>query len=314
MVAELILPPAASVFGSILGWSSSKDYNDAVEKAAEINTDYQREFAQSGIQWRVQDAKKAGISPLAALGSSGASYTPVQRVGGPFDWQSAGQDLSTSISRGFDLHAKKKLIIAQVRKETAEAGVQELNLQILRKKLRDMNATKPIPQPGMGIVHQNQGGGDLYTRQPVPTSSAPGVQEGMVPEGQYNVSRTGFLKYYPNQNIMDLLSESLPAALGWWDDMRRYKWAMEKGRRTPGSDLNRWYKAEKARIEKEIGRKIYWHNTLRWRLESYRQKNETKDFWEKLENIFTVKDKTKSKKYQDPFKSRIDYWKKYKKY
>lgn len=40
----------------------------------------QKEFAQSGVQWRVEDAKKAGIHPLAALGFQGTSYTP-QSVG-----------------------------------------------------------------------------------------------------------------------------------------------------------------------------------------------------------------------------------------
>lgn len=42
----------------------------------------QREFAQSGIQWRVQDAIKAGLHPLAALGGSGASFSsPSSAVG-----------------------------------------------------------------------------------------------------------------------------------------------------------------------------------------------------------------------------------------
>lgn len=36
----------------------------------------QREFAQQGIQWRVADAKAAGIHPLYALGGAGASYSP----------------------------------------------------------------------------------------------------------------------------------------------------------------------------------------------------------------------------------------------
>jgi hypothetical protein len=38
--------------------------------AANKNAALQKEFAQKGIQWRVEDAKKAGIAPLAALGAS----------------------------------------------------------------------------------------------------------------------------------------------------------------------------------------------------------------------------------------------------
>lgn len=39
------------------------------------NYDAQKEFAQNSIQWRVQDAEKAGIHPLYAMGNS-PGYTP----------------------------------------------------------------------------------------------------------------------------------------------------------------------------------------------------------------------------------------------
>lgn len=37
----------------------------------------QKQFAQNGIQWKVADAKAAGVHPLAALGASTTSYAPV---------------------------------------------------------------------------------------------------------------------------------------------------------------------------------------------------------------------------------------------
>lgn len=36
----------------------------------------QQDFAQMGIQWRAQDALKAGIHPIFALGGGGAAYSP----------------------------------------------------------------------------------------------------------------------------------------------------------------------------------------------------------------------------------------------
>lgn len=57
------------------------------------NIAYQKEFAQNGIQWRVKDAQAAGVSPLFALGASGATFSPssvalnyddVSRAGGRF--------------------------------------------------------------------------------------------------------------------------------------------------------------------------------------------------------------------------------------
>lgn len=43
---------------------------------AEKNRAMQLDFAKSGIQWRVDDARAAGIHPIYALGGSGASYSP----------------------------------------------------------------------------------------------------------------------------------------------------------------------------------------------------------------------------------------------
>lgn len=72
------------------------------------NEALQREFAQQGIRWRVEDAKAAGLHPLAALGASGASAAPISVGGGGsyqvdpgrssstsgFDFRGMGQDLS----------------------------------------------------------------------------------------------------------------------------------------------------------------------------------------------------------------------------
>lgn len=41
----------------------------------------QKEFAQNGILWRVQDAERAGVHPLYALGANTASYSPVVTAG-----------------------------------------------------------------------------------------------------------------------------------------------------------------------------------------------------------------------------------------
>lgn len=44
---------------------------------AQKDRDLQREFAQNGVQWRVNDAKEAGLHPLAALGAQLASSSPI---------------------------------------------------------------------------------------------------------------------------------------------------------------------------------------------------------------------------------------------
>jgi len=58
---------------SIGGGAISNQYNRSMATEA---ADLQRQFAQNAIQWRVEDAKKAGIHPLYALGANTVSYQP----------------------------------------------------------------------------------------------------------------------------------------------------------------------------------------------------------------------------------------------
>lgn len=86
-----LLAAGASILGGVLG-------NKSREKAAQREYQQQKEFAQSGIQWKVEDAKKAGIHPVYALGAPTTSYAP-QSVGGP-DYNflaDAGQNIGRAI-------------------------------------------------------------------------------------------------------------------------------------------------------------------------------------------------------------------------
>lgn len=103
-------------------WNASQN-RKAQEEANQRNIDFQREtnallladkdkdrglqkeFAQSGVQWRAADALAAGIHPIYALGGSGASYSPsAVSLGSPkveaetLDLGSMGQDISRAIS------------------------------------------------------------------------------------------------------------------------------------------------------------------------------------------------------------------------
>lgn len=70
----------------------------ANREAAERDIAHQKEFAQSGIQWKVADARKAGIHPAVALGAQTASFSPIG-VGdtGTQHIAAAGQDISRAI-------------------------------------------------------------------------------------------------------------------------------------------------------------------------------------------------------------------------
>lgn len=65
------------MLGSIIGAVGSIAGGLFGKSAADKQADLQKKFAQNAISWKVEDAKRAGIHPLAALGANTVSYTPM---------------------------------------------------------------------------------------------------------------------------------------------------------------------------------------------------------------------------------------------
>lgn len=64
---------------------------------AQENRDQQKEFAQHGIQWKVADAKAAGVHPLYALGASTHSPAPVSSGDMASSLASVGQNIDRAV-------------------------------------------------------------------------------------------------------------------------------------------------------------------------------------------------------------------------
>lgn len=86
--------------GSAFGLKRERDQRLSAQATADAyrDQDYgrQKEFAQNAIQWRVADAKAAGLHPLFALGGSGAAYSPASTpvfTGSGQGWGQMGQSL-----------------------------------------------------------------------------------------------------------------------------------------------------------------------------------------------------------------------------
>lgn len=106
MVWPAIIGGIAGLAGNALGALTSSANAGAANSAANQNMwqqyQFQKEFAQNGIRWKVADAQAAGIHPLFALGGSTSTYTPTSYVGGqdnsPQYLSNMGQDVSRAIS------------------------------------------------------------------------------------------------------------------------------------------------------------------------------------------------------------------------
>lgn len=122
---DSIVGAGSTLLGSALNSANQNEINQQ-------NADLQREFAQNSIQWRVQDAQKAGIHPLAALGASGYNASP-SFVGADNGIAQAGQQISQGLARQLedDFSEKSKL-------ELERAKLENLKLQ---KEINEMGVS-----------------------------------------------------------------------------------------------------------------------------------------------------------------------------
>ena len=101
--AATLIDAGTKIAGGLINQQSAKDANKTNFINAQQNIQLQKEFAQQGIRWKVDDARAAGIHPLYALGAQTHSFSPVS-VGAVADTSlgnsiaSAGQDISRGIN------------------------------------------------------------------------------------------------------------------------------------------------------------------------------------------------------------------------
>lgn len=138
-----LIGAGASLLGGLFGNKSASDQ-------AEANREMQIKFAKNGIRWRVEDAKLAGIHPLAALGAQTHSYAPQAFTDslGPA-MASAGQD----IARGIDATRTAPERTSAYVKTVQDLNVQRLGLenQLLASQIAKIRgAGHPPPMPTGG--------------------------------------------------------------------------------------------------------------------------------------------------------------------
>lgn len=194
---------AGSIGGSVLGGRSN-------DRAAAANAQIQRELAQNGLSWRVADAKRAGINPLAALGASIPSGSPVA-VGqdyGDLGLGALGQDISRAMTA--------KMTAEQ--REIHELNKEMLRAQIEGQKLDNQAKLDPpvLPSPGNIVLGTPNPLVDVI-KDDVRTSKQPGVLAATQPKYVDYINEDGELERKLNQNLMDAQEDD------WDTKIRSYK-------------------------------------------------------------------------------------------
>lgn len=186
-----IIPAAANIIGGLLGKSSADKARQASIDMANQNIALQREFAQNGIQWRVEDAKKAGVHPIYALGGSGASFSPVSAnftadTSLPNAMAAAGQDIGRAI------HATRtqKDRMGALSATAAKLQLEGLNLDNDLKRVEIASKTGRLRQGQVGPPMASPAANYLMPGQtesgevkPKPLEVAPGAKGSPQMEG-----------------------------------------------------------------------------------------------------------------------------------
>lgn len=201
------LGTVASIGGEIAGDYFAKEAaKDADRTTRAINAEnlalsreqmlMQKEFAQHGIRWRAEDAAAAGLHPLAALGASGASYSPVTAMmEAPVEaarakmdmFRNMGQNLSRAAMAGMTAEEKA---LTRLRLESAD-----LDNQIKRAELAKITSMPSVPAP-------------------VPGQPGTSWQETTYPSVAYMRSPTGVVPIMP-PNLAEALESDQSGQAQW---------------------------------------------------------------------------------------------------
>lgn len=204
-----IIGAGASLLGGLFGMSQA-------DKQAQM----QKEFAQNGVQWKVADAKKAGIHPLAALGAQTISYSPMS-VGMDMGTgiANAGQDIAQGIHRTRTQSQKADAYT----KTAQDLSLQRMGLenQLLASQIAKVNQVGSAPPMAAAtdpylIGGQTQSGlvQDQSLQRVNAAPTAPNQEPGAVTDVGYTRTHTGLAPVYSN-DAKERLEEDMIGGLMW---------------------------------------------------------------------------------------------------
>jgi len=131
------------MLGALVSAGSSLLGGFMASKQADKADRRQIEFAKNGIRWKVEDAKRAGVHPIYALGANTVSYSPTQA--GDMGIAQAGQD----IGRAIDTSLSQPERNSRIAQRSAELQLQNMELQNtkLASEIRLTNQAGSPPSP-----------------------------------------------------------------------------------------------------------------------------------------------------------------------
>jgi len=196
-----ILAAGGNLIGGILG---SRD------KAKDRSM--QKEFAQHGIRWKVEDARAAGLHPLAGLGMSGSSYSPqgiaVGSSGPGPDYDGAMHSMGQNISRAVNA--------TRTQGERDDATMRALQLE--NQSLQNDYLRTQIAQQNSAQNNPPFPAGQIKNKPAEITSSAPGLpsqEAGAINDVAWGRTASGGLTPVPSKDMKERIEDQVIQETNW---------------------------------------------------------------------------------------------------
>lgn len=225
----------ASLLEGVIGGATNWINNALFGDPAAADRKMQVQFAKNGIQWKVEDAKKAGVHPLYALGAQTVPFQPTMTAGhgAPADFSAMGQDISRAIDATRAPEEKLDAFQTSVRELTlTKMGLEN---ELLASQIAKLGATQSpgIPtgasnpyllpgQPNSGVrvptLRGSLAGADLIRTTPLErrsySAAAPHQEAGAVSETGFVRTPTG-LAPVQSKDAKDRTEEDWAATMAW---------------------------------------------------------------------------------------------------
>lgn len=215
---DKIIGAASSIIGGIIG-------NQSRDKQAAANNRLQREYAQSGIQWKVADAKAAGIHPIYALGAPTTSYQsqPLGDSLGPAI-SNAGQDIGRAVNSTSSPTQRMTAYSQAAQALQLERGALEnelLKSQVARSR-QTPNPAIPSATQSWGV----DGQGETANMDPAPIKEEakraswdprnPHHESHAISDLGYARTPAGGWFPIPSKDVKERIEDIEPAELAWF--------------------------------------------------------------------------------------------------
>lgn len=214
---------AASLAGGFLNSSATKRQNEQANALAQQNMKMQKQFAQEGLTWKIDDAIRNAdkVHPIYSLGSAGPTFTPVSAnfaadhsIGNAVS--SAGQDLGRAVAATATQGQRADAFTKAAQALSLEKGA--LENEVLRSQLASQNARlrqaamppSPIGANPYLVPGQSSSGETLVKGQPLePVVGVPGQPQsegGAITDLGYARTATGWVPV-PSKDVKERIED-----------------------------------------------------------------------------------------------------------